>query len=283
MIKLENVSTERLIDYTKRLSNRDRLMQMIYELLFVYDISDYQRLKDVLDSDNEEFNLVSNFLYDELSEVEYGIKNDNNLDLKPEIFTFDNCKDSNIDDKTLKITDESNNGNVLLYTSPMVRGGARVNQLRHMSIDEIKYLASHLSSYKFKNALTIRRNFGIDTVKRVVDKVKFYEEQVLRQSLETNDREINLFLVNKDTKDEIVESQLKDIVEYIVDNAKECVWGNLTDTQKNQMMRAALSTRGEYILQDRRNLIDTISNYTILSELENGVIKKKTLDRFIVR
>lgn len=49
------------------------------------------------------------------------------------------------------------------------------------------------------------------------------------------------------------------------------------------MTRAVLSMRGEYVLRDRRKLIDTISNYTTLNELRDDVVKKKTLDRFIVR
>lgn len=279
MIKLENVSTKRLIDYAMRLSKYDEEMKRFYELLIVYDILDYQKLKDILVSNNNEFKFLRNELFD----VEQNIKNMNVLGLEPEIFMFDTYRDFGIDDKTLRITDESNKGDLLLYTSPMVRGGARINQLKYMSIDEIKHLASHLNSYKLQNTLMVKRNFGFDTVKKVVEKVKFYEEQVLRQALETDEREINLFMLNKDTKDEIVESQLKDIVEYIIDNANECVWGKLSDTQKHQMMRAVLSKRGEYVLRDRRKLIDTISNYTTLKELENGVVKKKTLDRFIVR
>ena len=283
MIKLENVSTKRLIDCAMRLSRQDEKMKKVYELLIVYDILDYQKLKDILVSGNDEFNLVSEFLKNELDEVEQIINNANVLGLEPEIFMFDTYGDFDIDDKTLRITDESNKGDVLLYASPMIRGGARVNQLKYLNIFEIKHLASHLGSYKLQNALTFKRNFGIDTVKKIVEKVKFYEEQVLRQALETDEREINLFMLNKAVKDEIVESQLKDIVEYLVDNSKECVWGKLSDTQKHQMMRAVLSMRGEYVLRDRRKLIDMISNYTTLNELRDDVVKKKTLDRFIVR
>ena len=283
MIKLENVSTERLIGYVKRSSAHNQMLKYVYELLISYDVRDYQRLKKLLDSENPKFDSVSGFLRDELLEVERDIKNANSLGLKPEIFTFDIYNGSLIEDNTLRITDQSNYGDVLLYTNPMERGGARINQLRYMSIDEIKHLASHLSSYKLQNAFTKRRNFGIDTVKRVVDRVNFYEQQVLRQASETDKRDINLFMLNKREKDEIVESQIKDIVDYLIDNAEECVWGNLPSTQKLRMMRAVLALRGENALEDKRRLINAISNYTTLSELEQDVIKKKTLDRFIVR
>ena len=39
----------------------------------------------------------------------------------------------------------------------------------------------------------------------------------------------------------------------------------------------------EGILEDRRRLVNAISNYTTLSELEQGVVKKRTLNRFIVK
>lgn len=283
MIKLEDVSTRRLMDYVKRLSNKDKTLEYVYELLVLYDVEDYQRLKDLLNSGNPEFNVVYNFLSEELLEVERDVKNANLLGVEPQIFCFDDYSNSLVDDKTLSITDKSNNGDVLLYTSPMVRGGARVNQLKYMSIDEIKHLSSHLNSYKLQNALTLKRNFGIDTVERVVDRVKLYEQQVLRQASETSERGINLFMLNKKTKDEIVESEIKDIVEYIVDNATECVWGSLSSTQKLRLMKSVLPSRSEGTLHDKMALINVISNYTTLSELEQGVIKKKTLDRFIVR
>ena len=33
----------------------------------------------------------------------------------------------------------------------------------------------------------MKKNFGIDTVKRIADVVKFYEKQVLRQAKETEE------------------------------------------------------------------------------------------------
>ena len=210
------------------------------------------------------------------------LKQENELGAEPKIFTFPTYQNSNIDIETLKLTDRENTGNVLLYSCPTIRGGARINTLKTLSIDEIKNLASHLSQYHFYNALSMKKNFGIDTVKRVVDVVKFYEEQVLRQAKETEERNINLFLLNKDAKDEIVESQFKEIIEYLLDNAEQCIWGNLPSSKKIQMLRTINAIRGG-ILEDRRRLVNAISNYTTLSELEQGVVKKRTLDRFIVK
>lgn len=283
MIKLENISMERLISYVKQLSQRDVTMKYIYNLLVEYEIYDYQRLKDLLDSGNIKIDEARGFLIRELFEIQNDIKMANLNGYDSEIFSFDMYKNSEVDDRTLRITDSSNNGDVLLYTCPMVRGGARINQLKYMSIEHIKYLSSHLSSYNLENALTFKRNFGITTVKRVVDCVNFYEQQVLRQANETSECGINLFMLNKKEKDEIVESQIKDIVEYLVDNASVCVWGNLPSSKKIEMLRSIFAVRGEYLLENRQRLINAISNYTTLSELEEGIVKKKTLDRFIVR
>lgn len=282
MVKLEHVSTERIFNYAKNFKEKDMTAKTIYEVFVKYDIRDYQRLKDLLNSQKEEFQSVSYFLKRRLYEVEMELKKKNELDVEPEIFTFQTYQNSNIDIETLKLTDRENNGNVLLYSCPTIKGGARINILKTLSIDEIKNLASHLNQYHFNNALSMKRNFGIDTVKRVVDVVKFYEEQVLRQAKETEERGINLFSLNKDAKDEIVESQFKEIIEYLLDNAEQCIWGNLTSSKKIQMLRTINAIRGG-ILEDRRRLVNAISNYTTLSELEQGVVKKRTLDRFIVK
>ena len=282
MVKLEHVSTERIFNYAKNFKEKDMTAKTIYEVFVKYDIRDYQRLKDLLNSQKEEFQSVSYFLKRRLYEVEMELKKKNELDVEPEIFTFQAYQNSNIDIETLKLTDRENNGNVLLYSCPTIKGGARINILKTLSIDEIKNLASHLNQYHFNNALSMKRNFGIDTVKRVADVVKFYEKQVLRQAKETEERDINLFLLNKDAKDEIVESQFKEIIEYLLDNAEQCIWGNLTSSKKIQMLRTINAIRGG-ILEDRRRLVNAISNYTTLSELEQGVVKKRTLDRFIVK
>ena len=267
MIKLEHVSTTRIFNYAKNFKDRDMTAKKIYELFIKYEIRDYQRLKELLNSQKEEFKHISHFLQRELYEVEFGLKKANEIDIEPEIFTFETYQNSGVDIETLKLTDRENNGNILLYSCPTTRGGARINKLKYMSIEEIKNLASHLSEYHFDNALSMKKNFGIDTIKRVVDVVKFYEEQVLRQAKETEERNINLFLLNKEAKDEIVESQFKEIIEYLLDTSEQCIWGNLPSTKKIQMLRTIYAVKGQGVLEDRRRLVNAISNYTTLSEL----------------
>lgn len=282
MIKLKHVSTEIIFDYVKRYKEENLTLKTIYDLFVKYDIQDYQKLKDLLNEHKEEFKSVSNVLREELYKVELRLKYKNENDIEPEIFTFSTYKDSNVDIETLKLTDKSNNGDVLLYCCPTTRGGTRINQLKTMSIEEIKNLASHLTQYSLDNALSLKNCFGIDTVKRVVDVIKYYDEQVLRQAQETDEKDINLFLLNKEAKDEIVESQYKEIIEYLLDNAEQCIWGNLPPSKKADFLRTINPVRGTGI-EYRKRLVNAISNYTTLSELEQGLIKKRTIDRFIVK
>lgn len=285
MVKLENISTVEFIKRAETKGINNELYRYIYELLVAYDITDFQKLKDFLESKNPDLN--NKHVLEILKDCLYGttgrMYEANEMDKEIEIYTFDNYKKSNIDDKTLSITDKSNNGEVLLYNVPLLLYGRRKNVLRNLSIAEIKELLGHVEHFDFENAFTKIRSFGTKTGEKIVSSIDFYEQQVLRQAQETDEREINLFTVNKLQKDEIVAAEIKYIVEYLLDNAKELVWGNLTDTQKKRLMTAVLSNRGEQPQKDRIKLIDAISNYTTLSELEQGVIKKKVLNRFIVR
>ena len=146
MIKLEHISTERIFNYAKNFKDRDITAKTIYELFIKYDIRDYQKLKDLLKIQKEEFKSVSYFLNTRLYEVESYLRKSNELDIEPEIFTFDTYQNSGVDIETLKLTDRENKGNILLYSCPTIRGGARINRLKPLSIDEIKNQASHLSN-----------------------------------------------------------------------------------------------------------------------------------------
>jgi len=282
MIKLEDISIKPLVSYAQDMGRVNEMWQYLYKLL--YDVSDYQKLKELLDSNSSDlqYESVLKYLRDELEMVERNIKNANVEGRCLEIFKFDN-EVSMIDKNTLQITDDENTGVSLLYCSPMQRCGGKITRLNRLSVSEIKHMIGHVDNVYLKNMFLSMRGIGMETVRKLADSVKFYNKQLLRQSMETEERGINLFTFNKRLKDEIVESEIKEIVEYLVDNAKECVWGELSDTQKKHMVMASLSYKGCYVQKDKKALIDMVSDYTTLSELEQGVVRKRTLDRFIVR
>lgn len=283
MIKLEDVSTIDLIRHCKYVGEKNRVYRDIYNLLVSSNIDNFQQLKVMLESEKIVSECVFEILNDYLCSVIQRLNCANEMGRILEVFTFDSYENSMIDDETLSITDSQTNGDVLLYTIPYIRGGARIGQLKYLSITDIKQLLRYVDDYHLKNIFSRKRNFGLNSTKRVANVINFYEQQVLRQAKETDERGINLFTLNKDLKDEIVEAEIKYIAEYIVDNAKECIWGSMTDTQKKRIMRAVVSTCGESLQRDKMMLVNAISNYTTLSELQEGVIRKRTLDRFIVR
>ena len=71
------------------------------------------------------------------------------------------------------------------------------------------------------------------------------------------------------------------VVLYLICNSNdEFVWGSLSDIQKRMLCSCALkhNSRDKIV---REHLIDIISNYTTLTELEKGVTKTRVLNRFI--
>ena len=285
MLKLENVSTLKLLNSYKRLSSKSELYRCIYEFLSINNISNYKELKELLFSNHKELinSAIMIELMSELKRVELLIQSYDMCFKNPDIFTFDNYSHSDLDNKTISVTDSANKGDILLFSSPFLNGGARKNGVKYLSIAEIKQFLEHVEDTHLVNLLSSVRSLGPVISKRIYDSICFYEEQVLRCADETCERGIDLFGIDRLEKREIVSSELKEICEYIVDTASILVWGELSDFQKKRLITTAMSTRGEYIQRDRNILVDTISNYTTLSELKDGVVKKKTLDRFIVK
>lgn len=295
MIELKNVSTNKFIQEQKQIWGN--IHWYAEELLKKHNIRDYQQLKDFLDSNHSdlEFEGIINYLNSELKRVEKTIHRANELGVEPQIFTFDSYQSEEIDDKVINITDERNKGKLLLTANPLILHSG-IESLQKLSIAEIKHCLSHLDRSKLKTEILEIPSIGQKRLQGVVNAVKFYDQQVLRQYFETEKRDINLFFLNKTYKKEIVELQLKEIAEYIVDNADECIWGKLSDNQKRIIMSTALNNTGQKI---KGSFVNAISNYTTLSELENGILKeqeiptvidgvitrerRKPIDRFIVR
>ena len=106
--------------------------------------------------------------------------------------------------------------------------------------------------------------------------------QLERQSLECDCELDDIFFANKLLKEECLEDQIKEVIQYITDIANECIWGELTDCQKKQLLHSVLS-KGSHAKEMKNILIDVISNYTTLKEIESGLVKTKTINRFIIK
>lgn len=286
MIKLSDVSTERLITFLKYDLCKQGEIYDAYLALTRHSVKDYQTLKDLIQNGRKEFR--NEFLINAVKEVEGNIKYANEIGKEPVLFKCDNYKDATIDPKTLKVTDRKNSCGVLLYKSPAIISRGKSGELDHIQIYDAKNLlgrvTAHTKGCTGNNAFveSMRRFGELDSAK-VRDAINFYEKQVLRQAEETKKRGVNLFIINQREKQFIVREQIKNIVKYLIDNADVCVWGELSPAQKARLLNAVTSYSGYENQVIRQRMIEIISNYTTLRELQSDVVKQKTLDRFIIK
>ena len=130
-----------------------------------------------------------------------------------------------------------------------------------------------------RNVIGRIRNIGPDSITKIISALKMYDEQILRQANLTEKRDYNLFLK---AKNEIVEDLYSDIIMYLIYNTEErTIWGELTESQKKLYISSVINNKKrDTIIKDR--MIDIISNYTTLPELEKVADgNRKVLKRFI--
>ena len=191
---------------------------------------------------------------------------------------------SNYEDSELEKQNEMNLGNILLLDN-ITQHRVQYVSLKHKTIKQIKedlsyalpngtnYLTSGYAGYY---------KIGESNLPKIVEAINMYEEQINRQALLTNNREINLFELDQKDKSYIVEEMYKDIVLYLVYNTDEkLIWGNLSDAQKRLYISSAINSNKQDIYI-KNKLISYISNYTTLPELEKVADNDlKVLKRFI--
>lgn len=282
MINLSDVSTYKLIASLKQ----DKSNKKICSKLLKYSVKDYQQLKDLIISKKREFN--DEFFVQSLACVEENVKHANENGREPVLFICDDYKDAAVDEKTLEITDSSNPCSVLLCKSPAIFGLGKYGVLKDINISDAKHLLSKVNAY---SKVSTGNNSFIENIGRfnnleaenIKNAINFYEQQVIRQAMETKKKRVNLFALNKSKKEKIVILELKQIIEYFVYNADMCVWGELSSSQKIRLISSVSCDKGQENQVIRKRMIDIITNYTTLSELEAGVVKQKTLDRFIIK
>lgn len=303
MITLENVSTESFLNFAilEGIVGGDTTYKFISELLTKNNITNFKMLADLLEDESlkDQNRIAYALLKTRIKEIENKIAILKLTGKKSEIFYFNSYEKVNIDIETASITDKSNNGIVLPHTFPFINSDPRLKVLNELSIAKIKELLNSVDSYDLtKCALTARRKVGPSTVEKTLHLIDFYEQQVMRQALESEQRGVNLFTLNKEEKDKIISSNLQEYTQYILDNAIASIWGKISHTTKNAIYDAIISKNGEQDKKIKQALIDVISNYTTLKELETGIlieqevpiimggtiVKKKTkpIDRFIL-
>lgn len=264
MITLENISA---LNLQERFYGR-------YEqnILTQNNIMTYQDLKNYLENEsNKEFPLLE----EELLHIEKKL-----IKLNKKAQQLTKYITPGYKDKKLLKTDKKVLGKELILTNPISKHSEKSLHISKYSIYEIKFLLTHLNS-KGDNALCQLRSISKNSIDKVVSAISMYEEQVIRQSKETKKRDINLFYLNKEQKRKIVIDSLKDIVYYLIENTyEELVWGKLTEPQRIKLLSSVQNDTPQDRIA-RENLINIITNYTTLTELEQDITKSKTLTRFI--
>lgn len=193
--------------------------------------------------------------------------------LEPEVYEYQN--------NGIELVDELNKASVLLLDNPTLELQTKYKGLKEYSVAEIKRNLKLTDEFG-RNIIGRVRNIGPNSFSTIIKALKMYDEQVLRQAELTSKRNCNLFLKDKKSKNEIVEDSYSDIIMYLIYNTKErTVWGELTDPQKKLYISSAInSKKRDKIIRNR--MIDIISNYTTLLELEKVTDgNQKVLKRFI--
>ena len=211
-----------------------------------------------------------------ISNIERVINNGNEKGYVYEIYPY-----GNYSDKTLEYNDKLNYGDILLLANPTHEIQIRYREIRPYSIDCIKRSLQLTDEYG-RNVIRRLKNFGPDSLPKIINALKMYDEQIERQASLTNERDINLFTKDKDSKKEIVEDMYSDIIMYLISSPEEkTIWGELSDSKKTKYFSSITNNKKiDKIIKER--MIDIVSDYTTLPELEevaNG--NQKVLRRFI--
>lgn len=283
MIKLEDISIYRFkaglfFEYRK-----------LFELLENYNVENYQQLSNLIEyCDSIELDYLI-LLKKELTKVIEQIQRLNKLDINYKNDTcfyslFDNTE---IDKFSLEKTDKEILCNRLIFLNPnSFYTSVKMNDFFCFSVYQTKSMINKYwfsdNSKKIQNALIANiRGFGANDIKKVRQAIVYYEQQVIRQAMECRLDNVNYFDLNKKEKEMIINDNYKEIIEYLVSVANVCIWGNLTDSNKKRLLKS-ISTKGFELGIIRENYINILSDYTTLSELENGKISSKILQRFII-
>ena len=282
MIELEDVSALNIINESALFKEVDK--NEIKKAIETSRIKNYKQLEEFIDSghplfDNKSFKTMLQLIKEN---IEYA----NRIGIIPEVIHTNNYYDL-VDCKTIKATEGKTFCRQLVINNPVLGQSEKVKQIRTLKISEAKSLLSKVVAYNKEvtgnNAfLDCYPNFTVEDIQKLIKAIDFYEVQIACQYIGTGKRGVCIFGVNKEEREKIIERQIKNIMYYFINNAKECVWGELTTEQKEMMVYALKNpniTQNYHLI---RRMINVLANYTTLKELENG-IKPKTLDRFIVR
>lgn len=265
MVRLEQIST---MDYVQNyLSRSDQ------DLFLKAGIVDYQKLEDFIRKNPEwKFSKTADHLF--MVKERVLVQDD---EFEGTIYQIPEYSDD-----SLAYNDSLVFGSSLILNSPSSTNRLFTANLEKMTMAEIKHRLTHLNVY-FKNFFEVYSTMSPAKARKVLSALYLYNEQIERQALETSRRDINLFTYMYEEKRKIIEKEIIDIIAWFLQNTKEAfIWGDLSETQKKKYLSAMVRdfTPDIYL---KENLIDVITNYVSMSEVEEGLTKGDTLKRFVIK
>lgn len=185
-------------------------------------------------------------------------------------------------DSTLSFTDELVKGDSLLVYNPTSATRCMADNLGRISVSEIKHRLTHLNVY-LRNLMEVYQNMSPARAKVVQRAIYLYNEQIERQALETNERDINLFTYMYDERKEMVREQIDEVIEwFLVNNIEETIWCKMSDNQKRKFANA-INGKLKVDVELREELVNIIAKYVSVSEAIGDLAEGDTLKRFVLK
>ena len=265
MITLENVSVKRLMLDSKilKLANKANVnsVEDIVRLSIKYPEYNWTRLLIEIDQLKKSMALANKKGYE------------------PQVYMT-----KGYTDEILEKQDEKNMGSVLLLDNPTQYSSCRFSTLKNRSIATIKQDLSHTFEDGRNYLQSYYRNIGLGQIPEILAAIEMYESQIERQAKLTDDKNRNLFRLNRVEKRIAISDVYNEIVKYLVFNTKESLfWAKLTESQKRLYLSSIINQK-ESDLIIRERLTKMIADYTTILELEDVANHDlHVLQRFIVK
>lgn len=182
----------------------------------------------------------------------------------------------------LSYSDEYVKGDSLLVYNPTSATRCMADNLGRISVFEIKHRLTHLNIY-LRNLMEAYPNMSPARARVVQRAIYLYNEQIERQALETNKRDINLFTYMYDERKEMVREQIDEVIEwFLVNNIEETIWCKMSDNQKRKFANS-INGKLKVDIELREELINIIAKYVSVSEAIGDLAEGDTLKRFVLK
>lgn len=271
MIKLENV-----LEYDNHLAYWSKNMSS-EESKFIKDkkLKKFSQLEEIILKGEE---VPNNFI--KLYELVISHIGKENLKFREFLFCNNNLLDI-INERDLEITEEETLvKNLILNAVLNTTWRVTFDAIEKLNIRNLRFFLNHVTP-NGKNSLEVFPKIGTSALDKVVKTLSFYEEQIKRQYKERHVIGTNLFTLNQKEKQAIVVRELPKYIEYFLSTSNDFIWGKRTESN-NRLLEECLNKETKISLENKKRLIETLTNYTTLEELENGAIENHTLDRFML-